>query len=54
LKNGFLRFLRYLLFQNETNPDRPLFVRTDRLSGEVIEADVEVRRIIEPGLLESI
>ena len=31
-----------------------LFVRADRLSGEVIGAAIEVHRIMGPGLLESI
>jgi GxxExxY protein len=32
----------------------PLFVKADRLSGEVIGAAIEVHRIMGPGLLESI
>jgi len=32
----------------------PLFPKADRLSGEVIGAAIEARRIMGPGLLESI
>jgi GxxExxY protein len=32
----------------------PLFAQSDRLSGEVIGAAIEVHRIMGPGLLESI
>jgi GxxExxY protein len=32
----------------------PLFDKADRLSGEVINAAIEVHRIMGPGLLESI
>ncbi len=32
----------------------PLFNKADRLSGEVINAAIEVHRIMGPGLLESI
>jgi GxxExxY protein len=32
----------------------PLFAKADRLSGEVINAAIEVHRIMGPGLLESI
>ena len=32
----------------------PLFARADGLSGEIIGAAIEVHRIMEPGLLESI
>jgi GxxExxY protein len=49
-----LCFLRFLLFQDETNNMHPQFVRADRLSGEVIGAAIEVHRIMGPGLLESI
>jgi len=49
-----LRFLRFLLFQVETNNMHPLFAKADRLSGEVIGAAIEVHRIMGPGLLESI
>jgi hypothetical protein len=47
-------FLRFLLFQDETNPMRPRFARADRLSGEVIEAAAELHRIMGKGLLESV
>ncbi len=49
-----LRFLRFFLFQVETNNMPPLFAKADKLSGEVIGAAIEVHRIIGPGLLESI
>jgi hypothetical protein len=48
-----LCFLRFLLFQDETNNIHPLFANADRLSGEVIGAAIEVHRIMGPGLLES-
>jgi GxxExxY protein len=49
-----LCFLRFLLFQDETNNMHPLFAKADRPSGEVIGAAIEVHRIMGPGLLESI
>jgi hypothetical protein len=49
-----LRFLRFLLFQDKTNTIHSLFVRADRLSGEVIGAATLVHRIMGPGLLETI
>jgi GxxExxY protein len=49
-----LCFLRFLLFQDETNNIHPNFAKADRLSGEVIGAAIEVHRIMGPGLLESI
>ena len=49
-----LCFLRFLLFQDETNNMHPVFAKADRLSGEVIGAAIEVHRIMGPGLLESI
>jgi GxxExxY protein len=49
-----LRFLRFLLFQGETSGMHPLFLKADRLSGEVIGAAIEVHRVMGPGLLESI
>jgi hypothetical protein len=49
-----LRFLlRDLLLQGETDDMRPLFARTDKRSGEIIGAAIEVHRITGPGLLES-
>jgi hypothetical protein len=48
-----LCFLRFLLFQDETNNMHPLFANADRLSGEVIGAAIEVHRIMGPGLLET-
>jgi PD-(D/E)XK nuclease superfamily len=49
-----LCFLRFLLFQDETNNMHPNFAKADRLSGEIIGAAIEVHRIMGPGLLESI
>ena len=49
-----LCFLRFLLFQDETDSMHPNFANADRLSGEVIGAAIEVHRIMGPGLLESI
>jgi hypothetical protein len=49
-----LRFLRFLLFQDETNIIHSLFVRADGLSGEVIGAATLVHRIMGPGLLKSV
>jgi hypothetical protein len=43
----------FLLFQDETNTMHSLFVRADRLSGEVIGAAIKAHRIMGPGLLES-
>jgi GxxExxY protein len=52
--NRILRFLCFLLFQDETNTMHPLFTKADKLSGEIIGAAIEVHRIMGPGLLESI
>ncbi len=41
-------------FPDETNSMHLLFAKADRLSGEVIDAAIEVHRIMGPGLLESI
>jgi hypothetical protein len=41
-----LCFLRFLLFQDETNNMHPLFAKADRLSGEVIGA-ATLARIIQ-------
>ena len=49
-----LCFLRFLLFQDETYTMHPNFAKADRLSGEVIGTAILVRRIMGPGLLESI
>ncbi len=49
-----LRFLRFLLLRYGSGSIDPLFTKADRLSGEVINAAVEVHRIMGPGLLESI
>ena len=49
-----LCFLRFLLFEDETNNMHPNFAKADGLSGEVIGAAIEVHRIMGPGLLESI
>ena len=48
------RILCFLLLKDETNNMHALFAIADRISGEVIGAAIEVRRIIGPGLLESI
>ncbi len=48
------RGISFLLFQDETDTMHSLFVKADRLSGEVIDAATLVHRIIGPGLLESI
>ncbi len=46
-----LCFLRFLLFQDDTNNMHPLVAKADRLSGEVIGAAIEeVHRIMGPGL----
>jgi GxxExxY protein len=53
-KLAFLVSLAFLLLEDENNTMHPLFVKADRLSGEVIGAAIEVHRIMGPGLLESI
>ena len=49
-----LCFLRFLLFQDETNNMHPRIAKADRFSGEIIGAAIEEQRIMGPGLLESI
>ena len=39
----------FLLFKDESDTMHPLFVKADRLSGEVIGATVEVHRIARTG-----
>ena len=53
-RHEFLRGLGVLLFQDDANPIRPLSARTEGLADEAIEADVELRRILKPGVFESI
>jgi hypothetical protein len=47
-----LCFLRFLLFQEETDNRHALFAKADRLAGEVIGAAIEPHWIMGPGLLE--
>jgi GxxExxY protein len=49
-------FVSFVSFCSKTETDimHPLFLKADRLSGEVIGAAIEVHRIMGPGLLESI
>jgi len=47
--NRILRFLCFLLFQDETNTMHPLFTKADKLSGEIIGAAIEVHRIMGSG-----
>ena len=48
-----LRYLRFLLFKDESHTMHPLFTKADRLSGEVIGDATLVHRIMGPGLESS-
>ena len=48
-----LRFLRFLLYHNESYTMHALFAQADRLSGEVSGAGTLLHRIMGPGLLAS-
>jgi hypothetical protein len=50
----FLRFLRFLLFQNETDPMHLRFAKSDRTCAGGICTAIEMHRTMWPVLLESI